>query len=224
MDGSDDEDDVPQLSAHALAALQDFYTEQQQRESLISGPAYDKFEVGAVEEDWQLSQFWYSDETAQSLAKEAIEASGKNGRIACVSAPSVYQKLKGLVGDDVTVSLLEYDRRFSVYGDEFIFYDYNNPLDLPGRLQQHSFDIVLADPPYLSEECLHKTAETIHYLTKGKILLCTGAVMEDVVTQILGLKMCKFIPKHNRSLANEFRCFANYEIGLDAASQIPGVL
>ncbi|KAG9491999.1 EEF1A lysine methyltransferase 1 [Eleutherodactylus coqui] len=218
MDGSDEDDDGLQLSAHTLAALQEFYTEQQQRESLKSGPDYDKFAVGAVEEDWQLSQFWYSDETALSLAKEAIEASGKNGRIACVSAPSVYQKLKGLVADDVTVYLLEYDRRFSVYGDEFVFYDYNNPLDLPERLLQHSFDLVLVDPPYLSEECLRKTAETIQFLSKGKILLCTGAVMEDLVTQILGLKMCKFIPKHNRSLANEFKCFANYDIGLDAAS------
>ncbi|XP_069828142.1 EEF1A lysine methyltransferase 1 [Dendropsophus ebraccatus] len=218
MDASDDDDEVPQLSAHTLAALQVFYTEQEQRESQKAGPGYDRFAVGAVEEDWQLSQFWYSDETALSLAKEAIEASGRNGRIACVSAPSVYQKLKGLVGDDVTVYLLEYDRRFSVYGNDFVFYDYNNPLDLPDRLQQHSFDIVLADPPYLSEECLRKTTQTIQFLSKEKILLCTGAVMEDLVTQILGLKLCKFIPKHNRSLANEFRCFANYEIGLDAAS------
>ncbi|XP_075054959.1 EEF1A lysine methyltransferase 1 [Mixophyes fleayi] len=218
MDGSDD-DDVSQLSAHTLAALQEFYAEQQQQQdSLKSGPSYDKFSVGAVEEDWQLSQFWYSDETALCLAKEALEASGKNGRIACVSAPSIYQKIKGLAGDDVSVCLLEYDRRFSVYGDDFVFYDYNNPLDLPERLQQHSCDIVLADPPYLSEECLRKTAETVRYLSKGKILLCTGAVMEDLVTQILGLKMCKFIPKHTRSLANEFRCYTNYEIGLDSTS------
>ncbi|KAM9320438.1 EEF1A lysine methyltransferase 1 [Gastrophryne carolinensis] len=215
MDGSDD-DDVPQLSAQALEALQEFYAEQQQRESLKSGPEYDKFSVGAVEEDWQLSQFWYDDETALNLAREAIAASGKNKRIACVSAPSIYQKLKGLAGDNVSISLLEFDRRFSVYGDDFIFYDYNNPLDLPDRLEPHSYDVVLADPPYLSEECLRKTAETIHYLTKGRILLCTGAVMEDLVKKILGLNMCKFIPRHTRSLANEFRCFANYETGLDS--------
>ncbi|PIO23205.1 Protein-lysine N-methyltransferase n6amt2 [Aquarana catesbeiana] len=215
MDGSDD-DDVPQLSAHTLAALQEFYAEQEQQESTKSGPDYDHFSVGAVEEDWQLSQFWYDNETALCLAKEALEASGENGRIACVSAPSIYQKLKGLAGDDTSICLLEYDRRFSVYGDDFIFYDYNNPLDLPDRLQPHSCDIVLADPPYLSEECLTKTAETIRYLTKGKILLCTGAVMEDLVTKILGLKVCKFIPRHTRSLANEFRCYSNYETGLDS--------
>ncbi|XP_072261155.1 EEF1A lysine methyltransferase 1 [Pyxicephalus adspersus] len=216
MEGRDEDDDVPQLSAHTLAALQEFYAEQEQRESLKSGPEYDQFSVGAVEEDWQLSQFWYDDETALRLAKEALEASGENGRIACVSAPSTYQKLKGLAGDNVSISLLEYDRRFSVYGDDFVFYDYNNPLDLSDRLQPHSYDIVLADPPYLSEECLSKTAETIRYLAKGKILLCTGAVMEDLVKKILGLKMCKFIPRHTRSLANEFRCYSNYETGLDS--------
>ncbi|KAM5181228.1 EEF1A lysine methyltransferase 1 isoform 1-T2 [Mantella aurantiaca] len=214
MDGSDD--DVPQLSSHTLAALQEFYAEQEQRESLKSGPEFDQFSVGAVEEDWQLSQFWYDNETALRLAKEALEASGESGRIACVSAPSIYQKLKVLAGDDVSICLLEYDRRFSVYGDDFIFYDYNNPLDLPDRLQPHSYDIVLADPPYLSEECLRKTAETIRYLAKGKILVCTGAVMEDLVAKIVGLKVCKFIPRHNRSLANEFRCYSNYEMGLDS--------
>ncbi|XP_018427516.1 PREDICTED: protein-lysine N-methyltransferase N6AMT2 [Nanorana parkeri] len=213
--GSDDDDDVSQLSVHTLAALQEFYAEQEQRESLKVGPEYDQFSVGAVEEDWQLSQFWYDNETALCLAKEALEASGENGRIACVSAPSIYQKLKGLAGD-VSICLLEYDRRFSVYGDDFIFYDYNNPLDLPDRLQPRSCDIVLADPPFLSEECLSKTADTIRYLTKGKILLCTGAVMEDLVMKILGLKVCHFIPKHTRSLANEFRCYSNYEIGLDS--------
>lgn len=96
------------------------------------------------------------------------------GRIACVSAPSVYQKLKELDSKDISACILEYDQRFSVYGTDYIFYDYNNPLNLPKNITAHSFDIVIADPPYLSEECIRKTSETIKYLTKGKILLCTG--------------------------------------------------
>lgn len=98
-------------------------------------------------------------------------------RIACISAPSVYQKLKQLEStrsDSVSAVLLEFDRRFAAYGDEFVFYDYNNPLCLPEDLLPQSFDIVIADPPYLSEECLSKVALAIKHLTKGKILLCTG--------------------------------------------------
>ncbi|XP_045149974.1 EEF1A lysine methyltransferase 1 isoform X2 [Echinops telfairi] len=135
--------------------------------------------------------------------------------IACVSAPSVYQKLRQRHGQAVSVYIFEYDRRFAVYGEEFIFYDYNKPLELPARIAAHSFDIVVADPPYLSEECLRKTSETIQYLAQGKILLCTGAIMEEAAATLLGVKRCKFIPQHTRNLANEFRCYVNYDSGLD---------
>lgn len=48
MSDSDDDDDVPRLSAHTLAALQEFYTET----SLAGTTSKDQFAVGAVEEDW----------------------------------------------------------------------------------------------------------------------------------------------------------------------------
>ena len=80
----------------------------------------------------------------------------------------------GAASDHATAVVLEYDRRFSAYGQDLIFYDYNNPLSLPEEVTRQSFDIVLADPPYLSLECLSKVAETIQYLSKGKVLLCTG--------------------------------------------------
>ncbi|XP_044072267.1 EEF1A lysine methyltransferase 1 [Siniperca chuatsi] len=210
---SDSDDDVPTLSAHTLAALQEFYNETS------TGPAHsttpsDQYAVGVLEEDWRMSQFWYSDETATQLAEEVIREAGEGGRIACVSAPSVYQKLKqGVVdgSDRVSAVVLEYDRRFATYGDDFVFYDYNEPLSLAARVAPQSFDIVLADPPYLSEECLSKVAETVKYLSKGKVLLCTGAIMEKLAKDLLDLKMCSFLPKHNRNLSNEFRCFVNYQ-------------
>ncbi|XP_057563293.1 EEF1A lysine methyltransferase 1 isoform X2 [Hippopotamus amphibius kiboko] len=210
MSDSEDED-LPQLSSHALAALQEFYAEQKQHADL-GGDG--KYNVGIIDENW-LSQFWYSPETALHLAEEAVAAAGEGGRIACVSAPSVYQKLRELHREDFSVYIFEYDHRFAIYGEEFIFYDYNNPVDLPEKIAAHSFDIVIADPPYLSEECLRKTSETIKYLTRGKILLCTGAVMEEEAAKLLGVKMCKFIPKHTRTLGNEFRCYVNYDSGLD---------
>lgn len=38
----------------------------------------------------------------------------------------------------------------------------------------------------------------------------TGAIMENLAKDLLDVKMCSFLPKHNRNLSNEFRCFVNY--------------
>ncbi|XP_027019904.1 EEF1A lysine methyltransferase 1 [Tachysurus fulvidraco] len=212
-DREEEDDDVPQLSAAALAALQEFYEENEAGTTALSH----SYTVGAIQEDWRMSQFWYSEETATRLAEEAVQQAGKQGRIACISAPSIYQKLKQLESQKIDGShrvsavLLEFDRRFTVYGDEFIFYDYNNPLCLPEDVLPQSFDIVVADPPYLSEECLNKVALTVKYLSKSKILLCTGAIMEEHAGKLLDVKTCSYLPKHNHNLANEFRCYVNYE-------------
>ena len=48
----------------------------------------------------------------------------------------------------ISVHLLEFDRRFEQYGSDFTFYDYNQPIELPSSMQ-HSYQIVIADPPYL---------------------------------------------------------------------------
>jgi hypothetical protein len=59
----------------------------------------------------------------------------------------------------VACHLLEFDERYSSRGD-FSLYDYNSPAALPPSLL-HAFDVVVADPPYLAEECFLKTAECV---------------------------------------------------------------
>ena len=64
----------PQLSSYALAALQEFYAEQKQHHSDLRGD--DKHNIRIIEENWRLSQFWYSPEMALRLAEDAVAAAG----------------------------------------------------------------------------------------------------------------------------------------------------
>jgi 16S rRNA G966 N2-methylase RsmD len=115
---------------------------------------------------------------------------GNKGSVACVSAPTLYKHLKlNLANSDpaastVSLKVFEFDKRFARYGSDFVFYDYRSPLDIPREMRE-SFDLVFADPPFLSEECLTKTAVTVKYLAKKRIVLCTGAIMADLADRLL---------------------------------------
>ena len=50
-----------------------------------------------------------------------------------------------------SVALLEYDTRFERYGSSFVFWDVHDPVALPVTMQGQ-YDLIVLDPPYLSEE------------------------------------------------------------------------
>uniref|UniRef100_A0A0R3RFX7 Protein-lysine N-methyltransferase n=1 Tax=Elaeophora elaphi TaxID=1147741 RepID=A0A0R3RFX7_9BILA len=194
-------DDTPQLSTEARNALAEFYAEMNAADEVT------------IEEDWQLSQFWYSEGTASKLADECLKSIGNCGRIACISCPTL---LDYLLKDDVicgrvVVTLFEYDRRFeSKFSEEFVPYDYRKPLAVP-ELYHNAFDLIIIDPPFLSDECLIKVAQTVRLLSRNsttKLLICTGLIM---VERLFHAHKCKFQPSHKHNLANEFACYANYE-------------
>ncbi|KAF2289564.1 hypothetical protein GH714_037164 [Hevea brasiliensis] len=223
LDGNGDDDDLPMLSSQALAALREFIEEQNQlnvderREE--TGAEETGGKVTLVSEDWRLSQFWYDPLTAETVAKEVIALLGNNSnpssRVACIACPTLYAYIKK-IKPNVSVQLLEYDKRFGQYGSDYTFYDYNEPEELPSELKQ-AFQVVVADPPYLSKECLEKVTETISFLaTPGKshLLLLTGEVQKDRAAELLGLHPCGFRPQHSSKLGNEFRLFTNYDPGM----------
>jgi len=196
-DDDDDDDDVPQLSSNALLALQEFLQERQAQKTLELGDDDDENrnddgeqqqqqqqqqQLRHVSEDWQLSQFWYTESTASALAREALAAAGPSGRIACVSSPTLYKAIVDVLrtnpsteaatadaaasdggGSSVSSTLpraivLEFDRRFAKWGRDFVFYDYKDPSipELPVDWR-NSFDVVVCDPPFLNEECAAAT-------------------------------------------------------------------
>ena len=189
-------DDDISLSSHAQRALAEFLAEQEQAKS-------------TVKEDWQLSQFWYADETAEWLATQLLKGATADTWIALVSAPSVLPKLKQLNEVGAKIALFEYDRRFASH-TEFYPYDFNYPLDMPADLKG-KFNRILLDPPFLSDECQIKTAATCRWLTtSAKIIVCTGLSMGELVPKIYpGVTLQSYEPKHCAGLSNPFGCWAN---------------
>ncbi|KAI8603533.1 putative N6-adenine methyltransferase-domain-containing protein [Dissophora ornata] len=165
-------------------------------------------------EDWQLSQFWYDDATSEKLAREILNNTDSNSVVCCISSPTAYVKLMSMNPPSTNnLFLFEYDSRFDVYGKQFIHYDYSRPLEF--RLSEElkeSVDMIVVDPPFLSEECLTKTLETVRHLMKkgGKAVLCTGLVMLEIAKKD-GLELTTFHPGHQNGLSNDFRCYVNYK-------------
>ncbi|XP_020588873.1 protein-lysine N-methyltransferase n6amt2 [Phalaenopsis equestris] len=205
----DEDDDQPSLSLHTLEALKEFLCEQS------SGAGESLGDVRLVAEDWRLSQFWYDRDTAETIAEEIRSlSSSSHSPVACIACPTIYAYLKK-IDPNISVQLLEYDRRFEQYGSDYIFYDYNLPEELPLELGR-AYKIIVADPPYLSKECLEKVVQTISYLAQREeyyLLLLTGEVQKESAAKLLKAYSCGFRPQHSNKLGNEFRLFTNYDPG-----------
>ncbi|KAK3174939.1 hypothetical protein OEA41_002185 [Lepraria neglecta] len=142
-DHGEDDDEALELPSDTLAALQDFYSERDSREKCFADLKAEverkgsqaQLSIDMFSEDWNASQFWYSDETATTLAKQLLEGASTSTNICIVSAPSVFVQLKNLLASEERkvsdIRLLEYDKRFDVF-EEFIYYDFEHPLKLPG--------------------------------------------------------------------------------------------
>jgi len=209
-EGSDDDD--LQLSLSTMAALNEFLSEQKEKQEKLK-----QIEEGNIpdsfEENWNLSQFWYSSATASALAKECLRAAGPKGSIVCISSPTLYIALSKME-HDCQVTLFEFDTRFAVYKENFVLYDFRSPLDVP-RWCYSNYDVVVADPPYLEESCLSRVAQTVKLVARdaARLVLCTGKVMAPLASSLLGLRLQAFAITHEKErLSNPFGCFANYDL------------
>ena len=102
----------------------------------------------------------------------------------------------------------------------FTLYDYREPLALPEGLLR-SFSVIVADPPFLSEECLRRTAQTMRALAadaeRPKYYLLTGAVMHAVIADALHARFVCFMPAFLQSCigkpSNDQSCIAGRSPG-----------
>lgn len=171
----------------------------------------------------QLSQFWYDEETKRTLSKLCLKlileiaskSSPSDVRVALLSCPSLYKSIKSVHPIGV-VRIFEYDNRFSVFDGDFVQYDYRCIADQNDYLDEYKeyFDIVIADPPFLSKECIENTSKIINKVkkTNAKVILCSGQAVEEYVKEYLDLAQCEYRPQHERNLANEFCSYANFPL------------
>ncbi|KAI1262010.1 putative N6-adenine methyltransferase-domain-containing protein [Xylariaceae sp. FL1019] len=222
------------LSADSLAALQQFYTERDEHtnkferlkaqvEAHHQDREAQKLSIHSFTEDWNESQFWYSDDTANLLANQLLDGVNEDSVIAVVSTPSVFVALRNILssseytGPKPKTFLLEHDQRFGVF-PEFIFYDFAEPFKLPSHLKG-SVDRMICDGPFLNENCQTKMAMTMRWLARNtippRLIICTGERMETLVDRLwykpLGVRTTTYLPLHRGGLSNEFYCYANFE-------------
>ena len=192
------------LSPETLAALQAVLCERAAGESAA---ASDPFRS----EDWGKSQFIYTEETAGTVAAEVARLCPAGGRVACVSCPTLFRTL--LDGfPSLRPHLFEFDEKYGCRG-AFSLYDYNEPTNVDAE-HVAAYDVVCADPPYLAEECLAKTATTLRLLARAPdspVLLLTGAVMHAHAARLLSVRPAAFRPQHRNKLGNEFMLYASCE-------------
>jgi len=199
-----DDDDQPQLSAETLKALEEWRQEQEANRA-----------ANVNEEDWQLSQFWYNEETSKRLVDEILRILPTNGKCGFIASPTAWKFLRQK-HPEIDNVLFEYDTRFDTGDQSFVEYDYNDE-DLQGKYGSmiNTFDVLLIDPPFLSRECFAKVSRLVKLIGKidppCKHIICTGAIQEENIKEFFtGAQRVTFEPRHERNLMNPFACFVDY--------------
>lgn len=145
------------------------------------------------------------------MIKKLIKHFDDDISISLMSCPSLYETISSIADN---VKIFEFDEKFSKYGKAFVHYDYNLGDDGEYLKDFHGcFDLIILDPPFLSEECLKKSLMIVNRLKKEKslIVLNTGSIQRDLAKQH-GLNESKFKPQHKNNLANDFSTFSNFDI------------
>lgn len=222
-----------ELPASTLAALQEFYKEEQQKQADLE--AFKKSSSSdkpiSVQDflrlfgpDWQQSQFWYSDAFSKqlSIALHSLcdqlaqpDASQKIAFLCCPTAYVGFQHHSQHPG----ARLLEYDHRFESFaGSAYTHYNLYEPeANLPEELIG-SVDVAVCDPPFLNaatNECIAKTLRRL-LRPDGKVVLLTSTSVAHLLPTIYDappigpLYETKIQVEHAGGISNEFAVWTNW--------------
>ena len=194
------------------------------------------------DENGDYNQYWYSSRTIDNMAQgthyssptklslshthmyilnynnsiditEQINNAGINEfRVAFLSTPSIYFSLPEAIRGNCYV--FDFDKKWD--NDRgFVFYDFNEPTNVPSELIG-TFDMMVVDPPFIVREVWEKYATTCKLLlkkgTKGRLLLTTVNENLSMLQDILGedVYATNFLPSIP-NLVYQYNLYVNYQ-------------
>jgi len=155
------------------------------------------------------NQYWYSARTIQKLVQELQDCGASS--IAFLSTPSIYFSLPK--GSELRGKswLFDFDDQWAEEPN-FAKYDYKAPEELPQRLLG-TFDAVVIDPPFITEEVWEKYAEAAKLLLQpegSKVVCSTVAENMGFMDRLLAVKPVPFKPSIP-NLVYQYTLFTNFE-------------
>ena len=160
-------------------------------------------------ENSDFNQYWYSEKTIQFILNQIEKYESK--RIGLISTPSIFFSLPKETQDksflfDIDDTLIskhkngrKYDFNWTNYDEKFS--DFKN-----------TFDYIVIDPPFITEEAWSKFASFAKYLAndKCKILVSSISENDEKLKRLLNLDIKNFKPSIPH-LVYQYNFFANYD-------------
>ena len=160
-------------------------------------------------ENSDFNQYWFSEKTIQFILSQ-ITKHGKE-RIGLISTPSIFFSLPKESQDksylfDIDEALISKHKNGRKYDFNWTNYDQYFS-DLKG-----TFDFIVIDPPFITEEAWSKFAAFGKYLAneKCKFLVTSIAENADNLKKFLGVDMKEIKPSIPH-LVYQYNFFANYD-------------
>ena len=160
-------------------------------------------------ENADLNQYWYSEKTCKILCaavKESISLKGgARARVAFLSTPSLYFSLDEEYRKQCTL----FDIDTSLGATSF---DFNKPNDFDARLH-HTFDVIVIDPPFISQSVWESYAATVALLgVKGDPhIICTTVEANALLMErLFKCKVTRFQPSIPK-LVYQYNTYTNFK-------------
>ena len=155
------------------------------------------------------NQYWFSEDTIKFFI-EQVTKYGKE-KIGFIATPSIFFTLsKEMQNKSYVFDIDEKLTKKHPTGRKYDFNDGDYEAKFPDL--KHSFDYLVIDPPFITEEAWSKFANFALYLQKEgcKIIACSIAENKDRLKKLLNLDIKTFQPSIPH-LVYQYNIYANYD-------------